>query len=136
MPLKDPVHIYDAASNDDALLAQMFLDQYGIEAFDVGHSSIVGNWLLGVLPGIHKRQVWVDRADAEKARSLIQKYEEQKRSRNSGFADENDRTDPIQVVCEDCGKESFFPSSQRGSTQDCPHCGAYVDVGEVESLEE
>ena len=37
----------------------------------------------------------------------------------------------ISVVCEECGKESMFAARLIGTTQDCPHCMAYVDVGDV-----
>lgn len=36
----------------------------------------------------------------------------------------------VDVRCEECGKETKFPAAERGSVQNCPHCGAYVDVGE------
>ena len=37
----------------------------------------------------------------------------------------------MEVVCEECGQTSSFPATQQGSLQDCPHCGASVDVGEA-----
>jgi hypothetical protein len=133
--LRDPLHIYDAASNDDALFARMYLESNAIEAFEVDHNSVVGNWLFGRLPGIHKPQVWVERADAERARTCILKYEADRRERE-GVGHSIDDDTPVQVVCEDCAKPSTFPASQLGTLQDCPHCGAYVDVGDVESFEE
>lgn len=38
------------------------------------------------------------------------------------------RNTAVQVTCEECGKASSFPAAQRGTVQDCPHCGASVDV--------
>ena len=30
--------------------------------------------------------------------------------------------------CWDCGQPLRFPARQRGNVQECPHCGAFVDV--------
>lgn len=38
------------------------------------------------------------------------------------------RTGTVEAVCEECGKSSTWPASQMGTTQDCPHCGAYMDI--------
>ena len=38
----------------------------------------------------------------------------------------------IQVECEECGKNSLFTKELDGTTQECPHCYAYVDVGELD----
>jgi len=32
------------------------------------------------------------------------------------------------VECEACGKTTVFPGNLQGTVQDCPHCGAYLDV--------
>lgn len=37
---------------------------------------------------------------------------------------------PIEVLCEECGERTSFPAAQRGSVQECPHCGTFLDVGE------
>jgi hypothetical protein len=41
--------------------------------------------------------------------------------------------EPIPVVCEECGGVSYFQALSRGSCQLCPHCNAYVDVGDEET---
>jgi hypothetical protein len=38
------------------------------------------------------------------------------------------RTGTVEAVCEECGKPSTWPANQMGSTQDCPHCHAYMDI--------
>lgn len=38
------------------------------------------------------------------------------------------RTGTITATCEDCGKPSDWPASAMGTTEVCPHCGAYMDV--------
>jgi hypothetical protein len=42
----------------------------------------------------------------------------------------------VEAVCEECGKVATFPTAQRGSVQECPHCRAFIDVGEEELFEE
>ena len=37
----------------------------------------------------------------------------------------------IEVVCEECGLSTVFPGSLNGTTQECLHCHAYVDVGDL-----
>jgi hypothetical protein len=44
----------------------------------------------------------------------------------SGSAVETER---VEVVCEECGCRASFPAQERGTVQECPKCGAYVDVG-------
>jgi Putative prokaryotic signal transducing protein len=136
MSLRDPVHIYDAATNQDASLIKMYLERNGIEAFEVEDTSLAGVWLFGLLPGIHRPRVWVDRANAERAKTLIEEYEDELHDRNAANGVASDDAEPLHVVCEDCNKASDFPASKRGTTQDCPHCGAYVDVGDVELFED
>jgi hypothetical protein len=38
------------------------------------------------------------------------------------------RTGTVTAVCEDCGKSSEWPATAMGTTENCPHCGAYMDV--------
>lgn len=130
MPLQDPIAAYNAESNVDARMAQQFLEAAGIEAYVTEDNSLVGHWMFGNLPEIHKPQVWVERADAEQVAQLLTEYEAPRRKRRvesptDDFAD-------IPVRCETCGTESTFAAKLRNSVQDCPHCGAVVDVGELE----
>jgi ribosomal protein S27E len=60
----------------------------------------------------------------------LQQYEQQVAERRQpGQAEDSSEGAAIEVQCEDCRQKSSFPSSQKGTVQDCPHCGAYVDVG-------
>jgi hypothetical protein len=38
------------------------------------------------------------------------------------------RTGTVTAPCEDCGKASEWPASAMGTTEVCPHCGAYMDI--------
>jgi hypothetical protein len=83
-------------------------------------------WVGGLIPWLHKPQVWIDRADLERARSLLQEYDRRQHRRRPGRPSDEG---PVEAECEDCRKTSVFPAKHRGTVQNCPSCGAYVDVG-------
>jgi hypothetical protein len=130
MALQNPLVVYDAATNAEAQMLKLLLIEAGIEAFVSEDLSPGGLWMFGLLPGIHKPQVWVSQAEVDEAHRILEGYERQaaeRRQRNSQQGDSS----PIKVLCEECGQASLFPSTQRGSVQYCPRCGAYVDVDEA-----
>jgi hypothetical protein len=131
MALRDPVAVYDAASNLEALLVRDGLIAAGVEAFVVEDVSQVGTWMGGLVPGIHKPQVWVDRADAARAGPILATFEERAAGRRDAGGSAS-ADPPIAVVCEECQAPASFPASQKGSVQQCAVCGAYLDVGEAE----
>jgi hypothetical protein len=133
MAIEEPVAVYNAATNVEAHLVKMQLVEAGIEAFVVEDLSTGGLWMFGLLPGIHKPQVWVKRSDVERAQPLLADHVQHPAERQpAGARAPGEPGPPIEVVCEECGHKSSFPADQRGSVQDCPHCGAYVDVGEID----
>jgi hypothetical protein len=84
-----------------------------------------------------KAEVWIDPADVERAKLLLNDYLPQRDtiwSDSEGQTEENadagatDRT--IEVVCEECGGRSKFPAVQKGWADTCQKCGATVDVDE------
>jgi hypothetical protein len=127
MELKEPIAVYNAATNVEAHVVAMFLVEGGVEAFATEDLSLVGLWMFGTLPEIHKPQVWVSAADRERAAQLLQDYERQAAERTQTTQDD-ESLEPIEVVCEECGQASSFPAEQRGSVQYCPHCAAHLDV--------
>ncbi len=128
MALRDPVAVYTAATNLEAALVCQLLTSSGIEAYAVEDASVGGQWMFGLLPEIHKPQVWIERTDRAAAKPIIERYERG----HAGKAIEARDNAPIQVVCEECQQQLEFPASRRGAIETCVHCGAYVDVGEVE----
>lgn len=130
MPLVDPISAYNASSNLEAMLVQQFLESEGVPAFVTEDNSLVGYWMFGILPEIHKPQVWVSRRDAERAAQLLVEYERLQFERDA----ERKMNEPksFTVQCEDCGKMSSFAGSLQGTVQICPQCGAYVDVGDFD----
>ena len=126
MALRDPVAVYNAANNLEAVFVRDALVAAGVEAFFVEDVSQVGVWAFGLIPEIHKPQVWVDRSDVER-KPVLDEFE--RRSRELRPEDAKEQTgSQAEVVCEECGRTTSFPAAQSGSVQQCPHCGAYVDV--------
>jgi hypothetical protein len=136
MALRDPVAVYTAASNVELQLLRIALETAGIEAFAIEDISQVGTWMMGLIPEIHKPQIWVDRSDVDRARPVLDDYERQVAQRRAAQRHEQPSTkSAVAVVCEDCGVTSTVAAELSGSIQDCPHCGAYVDVGDDGSID-
>jgi hypothetical protein len=126
MGLVDPVKIYAAESNMQAQMICRLLQAQGIEAFAGQDVSPAGAWIGGTIPGVFDAGVFVSRADADRAYELMREHERGQAERAGAGGAE------IEATCEDCGKTSGFPAAQRGTVQSCPHCGAWMDVGDVE----
>ena len=125
--LQNPIAIFTASSNIRAHALCHVLEQSGIEAHVGEDYSLVGLWVGGTIPGIHSPKVWVDRAEAERAAAIIQQDEQRQRELRSDLP-ENAEAEQVQALCDECGNAAPFPAIQRGSVQECPHCGAYMDV--------
>jgi hypothetical protein len=92
--------------------------------------------MFGTLPMIFKAQVLVDQRDLERAKTLVAEFETAAaQRRQSRQVHSESETEVIGVRCEDCGRTSSYPASQRGTAQECPKCGGYVDVGEIDEDE-
>lgn len=70
-------------------------------------------------------EVWVhDVKDVPRALQVIAEGEERRQQLQRDKAE----LGPVDAKCEECGQATTFPGKQRGTVQDCPHCGAYMDV--------
>jgi hypothetical protein len=130
MALSDPIAAYNAANPYDATVLCQALEAEGIQAHVIDDETQAGVWLGGLVPEPNKTQIWIDRADAERARVFFEEYE--RRATELVQADlPTPAGDPvIDVICDACGKISQFNANLRGSVQSCENCGAYLDVGE------
>lgn len=127
MAIRDPFVAYNASSNVEAQIVCGLLIDAGIEAQAIEDHSLAGLWVGGTMAEIHKPQVWIERADAERARPLLTEYEDKAAERRAAA---RDTRRVIDVKCEECGTSSEFPAAQQGTVQNCPHCRAFVDVGD------
>lgn len=130
--MREPFAVYTAASNLESSLICNMLATNGIESHVVEDVSQAGHWMFGFLPGIHKPQIWVDRAAADCARRLIDEFERQAAARRAAGQGSGDAVD---VVCEECLTICTFPAARWGYVETCPQCGAFVDVGEPKDWE-
>ncbi len=126
MNFKVPFKVYTAGSNLEAHVIVDMLGANGVVAFADEDQSGVSLFAFGRLTQFHQPNVWIEKSDAIRAAELIQKFEEDNRRHT-----EADYEAPqIRAECEECGNFTFFPTKLKGSTQECSHCGAYMDVGE------
>jgi hypothetical protein len=128
---RDPKCVHVADSLSEAEAAVDFLKGHGLPARIIDPATVgdplglTGTAGAGVpSPGL---EVWVD--DAANAAPALQKLQEFAADQTKKGADKETKG-PVEAECEECGKTSTFPAAQRDSTQDCPHCGAYLDVPE------
>lgn len=126
--MPDAVVVYVAATNLEAHVIEDLLQANDIPAMAVEDQSLVGMWIGGTLPMIHRPKIWVAHKDVEPAMKLIRAYEAQASSRRHPAGNDT----PIDAVCEECGAVSTFPAGLTGTTQQCSKCRAFVDVGESE----
>lgn len=127
MDFKHPVVVYTAATNVEAHLIVDMLHAKGVPAHAVEDQSGLSLWAFGTISQFHKPNIWVEKSSAQEAAQLIQAFEKNRQDRENPRHSDGE----VQAVCEDCGKTSVFPDSLNGTTQECSHCHAYVDVGDL-----
>src|SRR5437870_2028767 len=108
MALRDPVAVYNAANNLEVHFVRDALVAAGIEAFLTEDVSQIGMWLGGLMPEIHKPQVWVDRTDMERAKPVLDEFERRAAELRGANVDDAEAGAPVEAVCEECGRASFF----------------------------
>ena len=100
----------------------------GAEAENVEAWLIANDIPAQVINRISVSEVWV--IDPEQAPRAIQLLNDQELQRLTRTAARQVMGSPLHVVCEECGTVTTFPPEQAGTVQNCPHCGAYVDVSD------
>ncbi len=123
--LANPVHLYTAAGNLAAHSAVIWLASNGVQAHVIEDNSGVSLFAFGTISQFHQPQVFVDKSDLQRATELMREFENQQSQRLEELSD----APMITSECEECGTASQFPATQDGSTQNCPKCGVYMDVG-------
>jgi len=122
LAFREPLAAYNAATNLEAHMVCDLLLEAGIDAMVIEDVSQVGVAVTGMIAEIHKPQIWIERADAERAGPILAEYERKGAERRSGAGE------AIYATCDECQKRSAFPGSMRGMVETCPHCGGYLDV--------
>lgn len=123
--LPEPILAYTANGNLEAHSVVEWLESQGVRSHAVEDNSGVGLFAFGTISQFHKPQVFVNKSDAHRAGELLFQFESRRHQRRSELND----APPILSTCEECGVTSEFPASQNGTTQNCPKCHAFMDVG-------
>jgi predicted RNA-binding Zn-ribbon protein involved in translation (DUF1610 family) len=125
---RDANCVYVANSPEEADVVAVWLEEQGFPARVMNASTLAG------LPSLYSPvetdaggiEVWVlDEAKAPLAKQLL--VEHSATLARQAIAAQQGQ--PVQVRCEACGQTAEFPAKDRGSVQECPHCGEYLDVG-------
>lgn len=131
MYYRDPKCVFvEGESLARANLVVGWLAGHGIAA-EVMNELTYGGFegLTAILPGklsLRGIEVWVsDPADADRARRLLA-------DRAAELEAKANRTGTAEATCEECGAVSTFPAAEQGTIQDCPRCGAMLDVPDTE----
>lgn len=127
MDFKEPYVVYTAETNLESHLVVELLGSGGIEALAVEDQSGVSLWSFGTISQFHKPKIWIEKSNAERSIGLLRDFEEKKRQRSKTNSDVGE----IAAVCEGCGTETLFATEFDGTTQDCPQCHSYIDVGDL-----
>jgi hypothetical protein len=123
--MADPVLAYTANDNLELHSIVTWLHSGGVRAYAVEDNSGASIYFFGTISQFHKPQVFVDKADLEEAGELLRQFEANRDARRK----ELDGGPSITSQCEECGTISDFPLSQDGTTQNCPKCNEYMDIG-------
>lgn len=107
-PINNPVVLCTSASNHEAHLIAAQLNENGIPAAVVEDQSPVGMTAIGLLPGIHRPQVFIDRSQLDVARDLMASIETLEPQAAGSF-------------CYHCGGAINY------SGKICSECGAQVE---------
>lgn len=131
MPLDDPLALCTAANLPQARLLCSLLEQSGIRARVVEEVVPGEEPAGGLLPAILQPRLYVDRSLVHRAQQVLLAHARQAVDRRANPP----ANGPIVIACEECGESSAFPGSTWGSVQTCPHCQAFMDIGEPDDLE-
>ncbi len=113
--MSDMNTVYRAADIEEADIIVAWLEERGITA------QVKGSLEIPVVYNPGDIEVCVaDPDEAKQAIALLRDHYQHEAPVDAGGT--------IEAMCEECGQASTFPSDQRGTVQNCPHCGEYLDV--------
>jgi hypothetical protein len=73
-----------------------------------------------------------DPAKVDEAKKMLAERIEEMQALEARREARANREGTVTAVCEECGKSSDWPASAMGSTENCPHCTAYMDIPDPE----
>lgn len=131
MTQRDPRCVLAVPEPRAAELIAAWLTAKGIPAETVarppGASTDPLSLAATLVPG--EFQVWVTNPDhAAAASDLIEERQAGVEVLREREAKRAGPTGTTTAACEECSRSSEWPANQMGTTQNCPHCHAYMDV--------
>jgi hypothetical protein len=124
---RDARCVFVAPNVAEATVVVNWLEHEGIAAQVMDSMTHGGLEGLTAWTGISARgiEVWVMmKEDAQRAVSLIEHH----KVAIAKLRERKAAAGPVRAVCEECEQGSVFSGDKRGSVQNCPHCGSYLDV--------
>ena len=116
----EPVCVRRTSTLEEASIIVAWLADNDVEA-QIADPDSPGVMAFGITDpeGI---EVYVkDQAAATKAKALLEEHDRKHHEGHDG--------PDIELTCEACGQQLHFSADYAGTTQECPECGAHVDVG-------
>jgi hypothetical protein len=135
MIFRDPKCVFVANNATHASVVVNWLEHQGVAAQVMDRMTFGGLEGLTVWTGASSRgiEIWVmQETDIEPAKTLIAEHEQE----ISSLVADKAAAGPVTARCEECGRTTRFPGEHRGTVQDCPHCGEYVDVPDDDGVHE
>lgn len=116
----EPVCIRKAGTLEEASIIVAWLADQGVEAH-IADADNPGVIAFGITDPEGIMVFVKDQATAERAGTLLMDHDNEHESTETGG--------DVDVTCDACGETFHCDADMTGKTQECPKCGAYVDVG-------
>ena len=120
---RKPICIRRAATLEEAEILVAWLAERDIKATITDRDN-PGAFAFGVTDTEGIEVFVADEESARQAKQLLAEHDRERAARQ----ETDDAGGEVEVTCEECQCACSFPAAQRGSVQECPECGAYVDV--------
>ena len=119
--MEDFVTVATYFSLAEAEAVRLALDAEGIQTLATDED--IGEMLVPTAFGGIKLQVAAK--DVDRANEVLATLETESQPETN---DADDSGDDVSLQCPKCEAQIWFPSERRGHVEECPECGAYVDV--------
>ncbi|HNQ24096.1 MAG TPA: hypothetical protein PKK06_13500 [Phycisphaerae bacterium] len=119
----EPICVRRTTTVEAADIIVAWLAEHDIAATIPDRDSF-GTFAFGVTDTEGVQVCVADEATAVRARVLLDEHERELKAEAAKLDEER----LVEVTCEECGFRCTFAAELRGSVQECPECGAFVDV--------
>jgi len=120
---QEPVCIRRTATVEEADIIVAWLEEHDIEASVLDRDN-PGVMAFGAADIEGIAICVTNESTAQRAKALLDEHDKERAQRSSVTP----ASGPLEVACDECGRENRFPAEARGTVQQCTHCGAHLDV--------